>query len=66
MSQNSVSISVVGAAGRMGRALIQAITENPRTVLCGALERDGSDAIGRDAGELAGVGAGIWRNRGAV
>lgn len=47
---------VAGAAGRMGRALIRAIAETDGTELSGAFEREGSDAIGKDAGELAGVG----------
>jgi 4-hydroxy-tetrahydrodipicolinate reductase len=40
----------------MGRALIRAITLDPHLELVGALERDGSEYIGRDAGELAGLG----------
>ena len=54
---DTVCIAVVGAAGRMGRALIGAVTENPATRLSGALERAGADALARDAGEMAGVGA---------
>lgn len=45
---------VVGAAGRMGRALVRLIEETPGAVLCGALERSGSPALGEDAGVLAG------------
>jgi len=51
-----VKIAIVGAAGRMGRTLIQACYENPRVELAAAFERPGSDAVGRDAGELAGLG----------
>jgi 4-hydroxy-tetrahydrodipicolinate reductase len=47
---------VVGAAGRMGRTLIRVISETPGAVLAGAIERAGAAEIGRDAGELAGVG----------
>jgi 4-hydroxy-tetrahydrodipicolinate reductase len=47
---------VAGAAGRMGRALIQLIHETPGATLCGALEREGSIALGQDAGLLAGCG----------
>ena len=47
---------VAGAAGRMGRALIRAIHETEGAELSGAFERPGSDALGSDAGELAGVG----------
>ena len=47
---------VMGAGGRMGRALVKAITEAPGVMVCAALERAGSPALGKDAGELAGVG----------
>ncbi len=45
---------VTGAAGRMGRMLIKAIVETPGMGLAAALERDGSPALGADAGILAG------------
>ncbi len=45
---------VAGAAGRMGRALIQLIEASDDAVLHGALEHSGSPAIGADAGALAG------------
>ncbi len=48
---------VMGAGGRMGRALIKAITETPGLKVCAALEREGAATLGKDAGELAGVGA---------
>lgn len=47
---------VVGAAGRMGRMLVKSIAETDGCKLTGALERDGSPALGGDAGLLAGVG----------
>src|SRR3954470_4845982 len=47
---------VVGAAGRMGRMLIQAIHEADGCRLAGAIEREGAVALGQDAGLLAGVG----------
>jgi 4-hydroxy-tetrahydrodipicolinate reductase len=46
---------VVGAAGRMGRALIRVVAETPGAVLHAALERPGSEALGLDAGVLAGL-----------
>lgn len=49
-------VAVAGAAGRMGRALVEAAARDPSTVLVGALERAGSPAVGADAGEIAGVG----------
>ena len=48
---------VAGAGGRMGRTLVKAIAESKGVTLAGALEQEGSQFIGRDAGELAGVGA---------
>lgn len=49
-------IAVTGAAGRMGRALINAIQLADDAVLSAALERPGSSLLGADSGELAGVG----------
>ncbi len=51
----SVRIAVAGAAGRMGRAIIQACAEREDVVLTAALERPGSPWVGHDAGELAGL-----------
>jgi 4-hydroxy-tetrahydrodipicolinate reductase len=46
---------VVGAAGRMGQALIRNVLAMDGVALAAAIERDGADAIGQDAGVLAGV-----------
>jgi 4-hydroxy-tetrahydrodipicolinate reductase len=51
-----IKIAVTGAAGRMGRTLIQAIQETPGLVLAAAVEQPGFSGLGADAGELAGVG----------
>ncbi|MDF1528586.1 MAG: 4-hydroxy-tetrahydrodipicolinate reductase [Sedimenticola sp.] len=51
-----IRVAVVGAAGRMGKSLIQAVTESEGVVLGAATERPGSSLVGADAGELAGVG----------
>lgn len=51
-----MKLAVVGAGGRMGQTLIRLINETPGAVLAGAVERAGSPHIGRDAGEIAGVG----------
>ncbi len=48
---------IVGAQGRMGRALIAAVTEADGVCVAGAVERDGADAVGMDAGTLAGLPA---------
>ena len=50
-----LNIAITGAAGRMGRSLIEACRDQAGLRLAAALERPGS-AIGADAGELAGVG----------
>lgn len=49
-------IAVNGAAGRMGRTLIEAVAQNPDTTLSAAIERPDSTLLGADAGELAGLG----------
>jgi 4-hydroxy-tetrahydrodipicolinate reductase len=56
-SKSQMRLVVAGAAGRMGRMLVQAIHASQGAVLVGALERPGSSALGLDAGELAGIGA---------
>ena len=49
------SIGIFGANGRMGRALIT-VAKEQQLQLTAATVRSGSDLIGVDAGELAGVG----------
>ncbi|CNH29797.1 4-hydroxy-tetrahydrodipicolinate reductase [Yersinia pekkanenii] len=56
MTDSTIRIAVVGAGGRMGRQLIQAITHTDGVVLGAAVERPGSTLVGSDAGELAGIG----------
>ncbi len=51
----AMKLAVAGAGGRMGRALIRAVSEMEGVVLHGALERPGAEAIGADAGTLAGL-----------
>lgn len=52
----SIRIAVTGAAGRMGKTLIEAVTLNPDTTLGAAIERPDSSLLGADAGEVAGQG----------
>jgi len=52
----AMKLVVVGAGGRMGQALLRAVHESEGASVCGALEREGSPLLGRDAGELAGLG----------
>jgi 4-hydroxy-tetrahydrodipicolinate reductase len=49
-------IAVTGAAGRMGRMLIEAISKAEGAQLTAAIERPESSLIGSDTGELAGIG----------
>jgi len=49
-------VAISGAAGRMGRALIQASQMSPGVELGAAIEGPASSLIGVDAGEIAGVG----------
>ncbi|KJS17759.1 MAG: dihydrodipicolinate reductase, partial [Hoeflea sp. BRH_c9] len=51
-----MGLIVVGAAGRMGQSLIRTIAAMDGVHLAGAIERPGSEMLGRDAGELAGLG----------
>ncbi|MDU4941371.1 MAG: 4-hydroxy-tetrahydrodipicolinate reductase [Mixta calida] len=57
MTQTQCRIAIVGAPGRMGRQLIQAIQQAEGVSLGAALARKGSSLVGSDAGELAGIGA---------
>lgn len=56
MEEVQIRVAIVGAGGRMGRQLIQAVQQISGVVLGAALERSGSSLAGSDAGELAGVG----------
>lgn len=51
-----MGLVVVGAAGRMGQALIRAIHTIPGARVAAAIERADSPHLGKDAGELAGIG----------
>ncbi len=51
-----IRVAVVGAAGRMGKTLIQAVSAAEGMELAAATEQPDSTLIGVDAGELAGVG----------
>lgn len=49
-------IAVMGAAGRMGKILIEAAAQAEGAILAAAIDRPDSSLIGVDAGELAGIG----------
>jgi 4-hydroxy-tetrahydrodipicolinate reductase len=50
-----VRIAVVGAAGKMGRAIVRAIAETGGAQLGAAIDRAGSPELGQDAAALAGI-----------
>ena len=52
----TTKIAITGAAGRMGRMLIEAVTASSNAQLTAAIERPGSSLIGVDSGELVGLG----------
>jgi 4-hydroxy-tetrahydrodipicolinate reductase len=52
-----MKIAVVGASGRMGQMLVRRIAQTEGMTLSGASESPSSKAIGRDAGEVAGLEA---------
>jgi 4-hydroxy-tetrahydrodipicolinate reductase len=47
---------VCGAAGRMGGRIVAMVKEAEDFAIAGAVERPGHPSLGKDAGELAGVG----------
>lgn len=51
-----IRVAVTGAAGRMGKALVQAVTETEGLQLSVATEHPESSLVGADAGEVAGIG----------
>jgi 4-hydroxy-tetrahydrodipicolinate reductase len=56
MDEKEMKLVVVGAAGRMGQTLVRAIHAKAGVTLSGAIERSGSPFIGKDIGEVAGLG----------
>lgn len=49
-------LAITGAAGRMGQRLIALAQDNDQLTVVAATERAGHDDLGKDAGELAGLG----------
>lgn len=54
-----MNIAVAGSSGRMGRALLNAITQESDLCLSAALEQSGNPYLTKDVGELVGVPCGI-------
>jgi 4-hydroxy-tetrahydrodipicolinate reductase len=53
---NMIKIGILGASGRMGRTLIQAVAESGVATLAAAVEQPNSSLLGADAGEMTGIG----------
>ena len=51
-----MKIGIVGCAGRMGRMLMNAVTEAEGCALSGGTERPGSPLVGQDVGAVLGLG----------
>ena len=51
-----IRTAIVGAAGRMGRSLVRAVSQHPELALSAATESPDSRLLGADAGEVAGIG----------
>lgn len=49
-------IAISGAAGRMGRTLIEACQQTQHMQVTAAIEQSGNSLLGVDAGELSGIG----------
>ena len=54
-NKRAIKVGVIGAGGRMGRMLIEAVQDNSQTILNAAIERQGSSLVGADAGEVAAI-----------
>lgn len=54
-----LNVAIAGSAGRMGRALLEALARTADMRLSAALEREGSPYLDRDAGELIGASCGV-------
>lgn len=52
-----LKVAIAGAGGKMGAANIRAAAATPGITVIAALDRPGAPAIGKDAGELAGLEA---------
>jgi 4-hydroxy-tetrahydrodipicolinate reductase len=50
-----IRAAIIGVSGRMGQALLRAAPAFPQLVITGAIASPGSLALGRDAGEVAGI-----------
>ena len=54
----AVKICIIGAAGRMGKNIAEAVYNSENAEAAGAVDRKGSDAVGQNLYETAGCGKG--------
>lgn len=54
---SDLKVAIAGAGGKMGAANIRAVTATPGIAVVSAFDRAGAPAVGKDAGELAGIEA---------
>lgn len=54
-----MKVALAGAAGRMGRTLVEAVLRSGDLALAAALEAPGHPQLGKDAGEAVGAASGI-------
>lgn len=53
---SNMKLAIMGASGRMGLELIRAVYEIDGCEVAGGTEAPGAEAVGKDLGELAGIG----------
>ena len=53
---DTIQVAIAGAAGRMGRMLVQAVHAEAGTAVAAAVEREDEPHVGADAGTVAGIG----------
>lgn len=51
-----MKLAVFGASGRMGRAVVRLAHAHPEVTIVGAIAAPGDEALGKDAGEVTGIG----------
>jgi len=51
-----IRLTVHGAAGRMGQRIVALAAKDPQLSIVAALDAAGAPSVGRDAGEVAGIG----------
>lgn len=56
---SGLKLGIVGANGRMGRMLIEAILKDGEAVLAAAIDQPGSPVVGKNAGELVGLSSDV-------